>query len=258
MDNNTKNISLSIIGSSSSSGGGSSSGSGSENGVADTQQQLDELKACAAEKNSIADVQFNELFDKAISIFKAQADASLGDAGDGDDVSFERLELMKAKANNVLDSIGNVLELRHIVDVIKSDHLRFKRVDELKLLNRLKGQCEAQAELNESCINAVRNRMLEAYASEEGLDEEELDVISGMLERGMGRTDKLVGTVNKLIKLERDSGNRAWGQRQSSSSGNINYIKGLKDAEGDGYNSSRKAKPRLLSPSELVGLGNDE
>jgi len=70
----------------------------------------------------VANMDFREVFKKAVDIFSDQAMLSK----DVSEITIKDLEISKAKANNFLDAIAGILELSRQVDILSAEKYKFK------------------------------------------------------------------------------------------------------------------------------------
>jgi hypothetical protein len=194
---------------------------------------------------------FKEMFSNAMDLFKEQALSAKNSK------TISQLELTKAKVNNFNDSIDHITALSHTLEILGADKDRFRRKDELTILNNLRHQCEMQSNIGLANLNMVQNKMI-AMAESGEVDAEEMRILQGTLDANIDSAQKVINSVSKLIQLERYSGNRPWG-RKANSAPAIGYIKGL-DAENEttaGGDSMRggKTPTRKISVDDMKGLG---
>lgn len=206
---------------------------------------------------------FKGLLDKAIEIFNDQA--SFGQKGN--ELSVSALELNKARANNFLDAIYGVVEVKHQVEILAAQEFAFKRKDELALLNTYRRTANLQAKSGERIIRMVMKRMKKlrldlekedpseypdrgTYASERARITEQIALMKTILDSTIDSLQKQVATASRLIQLERMSGNRPWNPSRSKVTA-PNVVKGLEDLEEDS-GTGPMGGPREMSAEELA------
>lgn len=237
------------------------------------QEELGEVRELTpAEKNEVMPVSyiledgrmdFKGLLDKAVEILNDQASFNTK----GSEISVAKLELNKARANNFLDAIYGVVEVKHQLEILAAQEFAFKRTDELELLNTYRRTATLQAKGGERIIRMVMKRMKKLradlaqedpeqyssrgeYASERARITEQIALMKTILDSTVDSLQKQVATTSRLIQLERMSGNRPWSAARSKLN-NLGTIKGLEDHEGDEDSVSGEG-PREMTADELA------
>lgn len=189
-------------------------------------------------------IDYQNLLKQAAKIFASQAGL------DGKDKDLTQIETDKARANNLVDAISNALTMSHSLDLLQAEDKRFKRGDELTLLNSLFNTCKVQAHMAHK-TTLKSNQFLDQLSA----DNPE-DIIAGqaIMSREADITNKIIHSVEKLISLERHSGGRHYGAREASPN-SMMYIKSLELAEEEkSANSKPKGQVRQLTHEEVEKL----
>lgn len=210
---------------------------------------------------------FNGLQAKMIELINAQAMV------DVKDISLSEIELTKAKADNYLQALNNMLEIADRFELIQAQAKKFKRTDELDMLNTLRETVHLAGQIGQRNMKQAA-RVQDAILSnidEDGLGGgvgvEALSGVEEILEQNVGRVSKLTATAAELIKLERESGGRPMGQNRSKVP-TINYMMKLeekaKEAKqereygvgvGGGGGAGKNSAPRAMTEEEMMQLG---
>lgn len=211
---------------------------------------------------------FNGLQSKMIELINAQAMV------DVKDISLSEIELTKAKADNYLQALNNMLEIADRFELIQAQAKKFKRTDELDMLNTLRETVHLAGQIGQRNMKQAA-RVQDAILSnidEDGLGGgvgvEALSGVEEILEQNVGRVSKLTATAAELIKLERESGGRPMGQNRSKVP-TINYMMKLeekaKEAKqereygvgvgGSGGGAGKNSAPRAMTEEEMMQLG---
>ena len=190
-----------------------------------------------------------KVFDNAIAVFTDK------------DVSLPDLALQSAKTHSFLDSISGVTAASHEFEVLSGDKDKFKRVDELYLLNALREQCGEQVETNGELGKVIQTKLQEMRENSTEFTPEEIANFMLVVDTHRKGTTEMITNVDKLIRLERSSGGREWGPRKSINP-NIGYLSGVDAMSrglemgangriGPGGAGGRPIKPRKLSEKDL-------
>lgn len=179
---------------------------------------------------------FQRLFDDAVQVFAHQAQASVAE-----DTDIFELERRHAKAVNLRKSVSNIIDLNHELEILSAMHLSFKRTKEMQLMHTLFDQCNNQALSNEKTIVIIQKEidklMREGGSIEDGEYLDKMMILQNSLDSGIARTKTIIDSTNALIRLERMSGSRPFGDRKGEGGTNINYLKGISGMDGEGmYN----------------------
>lgn len=189
---------------------------------------------------------FKKMFDSAMDLFSEQA------LGAKNSKSIRQLELTKAKVNSFNNSIDNITALSHTLEIMGADKDRFRRQDELNILNNLRTQCELQSRIGLANMAMVQDK-LKIILESDNPDVEEIASLQGVLDANIDSSNKVIAAVSRLIQLERYSGNRPWG-RNPSNNQNIGYIKldeEDEDARG-GATKGKRAPTRKITHEDLA------
>lgn len=230
-------------------------GSGSENsgGVGSKRNETPAI--------NYADTDFRTLYETAMSLFSQQATQALKN---NNEVDLKDIELTKAKANSFLDAINNVMAVKHELDVASAEKHKFKRKDELELLNNLRIVSTIQSEVCVKNAEYIRKKVYSVYdnaeARGEEVDVQELGTLNNILESNIDSSNKITAQSARLIQLERFSGSRPWGSRTyAGGSGNniqlINTLDARKhDKERNVIDAQRLDSARQLTYDEIKKL----
>jgi len=200
---------------------------------------------------------FDEILKKAATLFKDQLFLNK----EPSTLTLKDIEVAKAKSQNLLDALVGFVELHHHADIIAASAKRFKRSDELDVLNSLRESCAASSESLKGSIKlaSMKHEQLMARLEQnaDSVDASEIGLLQAILEANVDVMQKLVASFSRLVHLERLSGNRPWAAGKTTRT-NISYIDGL-DSSDDG--GKAHVKPRELTQKDLAKLlqgGDDE
>jgi len=189
------------------------------------------------DKELTMQVDSSQILERAVSVFAEQAGV-----GSSKKVTLTDIEISKAKANNFMDALSNMRNIKHELDIVSSTDASFKRKDELDVLNALRESCKEQANISlraSKMLNSKLEGLIREFEArkDQGLGEEvdqvEMMSVQTMLDVSVGITSKIIASSAKLIELERKSGGRQWGVRESGSSNSIRYISELEGKQGE-------------------------
>lgn len=164
-------------------------------------------------KNAViapADIDFEGVLDGAVALFGEQAALMTKPA---ETITIKEIQLSKAKSENFLASIAGMIEISHTVEVLRAEKDKFKRKDELRLLNRLFKQYDRISTFSEKALDLSMDQLeaLDEDFAEEGLTEEGLQrmgMLHGYMENSVNTLNSLARGISGLIKTERSSGAR--------------------------------------------------
>ena len=84
----------------------------------------------------------------------------------------------------------------------------------------------------------------ESIAVQDNIDDmREVEMLQAMLDNSIDNTAKLIKSMDSLIKLERTTGGRQYGNKAPTQPGNISYVSGMADAAEKGSTSKSKRVP---------------
>jgi len=213
-------------------------------------------KSTGMSLENVASMDFEKVFHKAVEIFSDQMMLEK----DPNEITVKDLEVSKAKANNFLDAIAGVLEISHQVEVLSAEKDKFKRSDELRVLNSLRRSTEKCALGLESTISMAQERLEMLMQDISQADPEKIAMLQAVLNSCVETGQKLIGSMSRLVQLERMSGGRVWGANRYANLG-MRTVEGLDKASTTkglpGYTTGR-AGPREISVSDIAGLEEDE
>jgi hypothetical protein len=201
----------------------------------------------------VANIDFSKVFEKAIEIFSDQAmlDKSVSD------ITIKDLEISKAKANNFLDAIAGVIEISHQVDVLSAERDKFRRKDELAILNSMRRTVATQTEALEKNAMIASAQLSKMMETPETIDAERLALLQSVLNSSIDVGSKLISSASKLIHLERHSGGKPWGSNRYGV-GSIKTISELDKADSakgkSGVMKGAGGGPRELSRKDIEAL----
>lgn len=202
-----------------------------------------ELSILNSSMESVATMDFEKVFTKAVEIF---ADQAMLDKKP-EEVDIKELEISKAKANNFLAAISGVIEISHQVEVLSAENDKFKRKDELAILHSLRRSCEMSAKTLEGNMQITQEKLTAMQEDIENVEPDQIFTLQTVMHSNIDAGQKLIGSISRLIQLERLSGSRPWGASKQGSL-SLSLIKGLDGADEGG--DPTKA-PRELTPEEL-------
>lgn len=187
--------------------------------------------------SSVGELNFTTLYDKALKVFSEQA--MMG--AEGTDIDVAALKKSKMKSENFLDAVAGILEIAHKVDLLEAQKDKFKRVDELRILNSLRTQFEKSAEFSDqildSCRGQLEHLMREMETGVLDLENiEKLSMMQGIMERAVGNLSTISSGTTRLIKSERETGGRSSGT--TGGGNNINVTSFLDSFGGGGKGGS--------------------
>jgi len=202
----------------------------------------------------VANMDFREVFKKAVDIFSDQAMLSK----DVSEITIKDLEISKAKANNFLDAIAGILELSRQVDILSAEKYKFKRVDELEILNSLRRTIALQAKSLEKNAFVAQSQLDIMINDPLSTDPEKLALVQSVLNSSIDVGNKLITSTAKLIHLERHSGGGSWGNHRHGGL-SIKTIDGL-DLAGrlKGKATASSSGPRELTPEDIQNLDDED
>jgi len=213
-------------------------------------KNVQEVATIPTSLTDVATIDFEKVFITAVEILSDQAMLNK----DPSQVDLKELETSRARADNLLSAIGGVIKISHQVDIISAERDKFKRSDELNILNSLRRSCEDSALALEDNAKLARERLTEMMEDPKDVKPEEISSVQDVLHSNIDAGQKLIGSISRLIQLERMSGNRPWGN-DSSSSMSISLIEGLGEKGKGG--KGKKGPIRELSPEEVYAASDD-
>ena len=207
-------------------------------------------------------VNFKGLYNSALEVFGKQAELAFEDdggfssGGGGSRRSniekLEKLELVKAKSDSLLDAVSNIQKIRHELEIMAESEGSFRRGVELDLLGELLESCRMQARISKKMgdrISARIDELLDVVSGGGGVGvgeegelsiesaKAELDMLNMALDINIDKTNKIISSSAKLIELERKSGSRPWGARsgaeiQKNTTFNIRALESMNGGAG--------------------------
>lgn len=185
---------------------------------------------------------YRAIAEKAMEMFKDQSLLTK----DKNEVTIKDLETSRLKSNNFLEAMGGMLDFTHKIELLSADDMKFKRKDELSLLNNLRKTCELQAEGVHKTLQVAIKR-IEQMQQEEEPDPEKIALLQSVMQNSVDVSQKLIASTSRLIQLERYSGGRAWGHSSRAMTTNIKLIEHLNDEDG----KTKPKRPREIDPNEV-------
>jgi hypothetical protein len=169
-------------------------------------------------------------------------------------ISLLDIEITKAKGARFSEVLGNIMALSHDLEIMSAEKDRFARKDELALMNNLRKQCEIQADLGLKNMQIAQKKLEDC----EDMEIEDIVRLQAVLDANIESTQKVIASASRLIQLERYSGNRPWGARQSKPA-NISYIQKLEESKdpttGGSTTKGKNTPTRKISIEEMDVLG---
>jgi hypothetical protein len=201
----------------------------------------------------IQGLDFDMIYQKASEYFKELA------GFDNDDVTITSLEVSKRKADNFLSSMSGLLEIAHQVEVLSAERDKFRRKDELEVLNSLRRACGMASNSLEHTMKMAQDRMNVLMNAPEGVDPESIALLQSVLHQSIETAQKLISAFSRLVQLERMSGGRPFGAAKAAAISNMGLIQGLSEADQQnkmsGFaKSGGKVSVRPLSEEEYEDL----
>lgn len=206
------------------------------------------------ELGMVAGINFEEILTEAVTLFAQQALITR----DSENVTIKDLQLAKGKADNFLSSISNMLEISHSVDLLSAEKYKFRRADELKLLNNLREQFNEAAEFSKESmkfckdgLTRIQNKMQQEDYAITADDMAEFNMYQGHMANSIATLNTIAKGAGQLIKHERETGGRSSGTVKSNST-NVNaFLENLVTPE-EGGNGKPTKKPRKLTEEEVL------
>ena len=184
---------------------------------------------------------FEKVYERAVTIFSEQTMLNK----DPDKVTLKDIELSRSKAANFLDAISGVLEIGHQVEVLSAETNKFKRKDELEILQDLLLTCKKQAKFVSRNIDLAQERLEELYETEDP-DSEQIALLSNIMNCSIDSSQKIISSMARLVQLERMSGSRPYGNSKS----NISHY----SSDSNDEKKELPAKPRKLTKEDLQNI----
>jgi hypothetical protein len=207
------------------------------------------------ELGMVAGINFEEILTEAVTLFAQQALITR----DSETVTLKDLQLAKGKADNFLSSISNMLEISHSVDLLSAEKYKFRRADELKLLNNLREQFNEAAEFSRESmkfckdgLTRIQNKMQQEGYAITADDMAEFNMYQGHMANSIATLNTIAKGAGQLIKHERETGGRSSGTVKMNST-NVNaFLENLVTPEEGGDGGKHKKKPRKLTEEEVL------
>jgi len=197
-------------------------------------------------------VDYEAIYGQALQLFGEQAKTGVN--GDIDDIN-----LTKARTENFMSSLAGMLEISNKIELLLGNGDKFKRIDELRLLNKLRTQYEKSADFSEYMIDMCTSKLdeIKEGVEENGIDEEtllEAGQLSGLMSNAISNLKTLSEGTSKLIKAERETGGRSYGNDNSLVNVN-NYNNSYTDmSDNKKKYSSKNVKPKKISMEEAIKM----
>lgn len=160
--------------------------------------------------STLASLSMDDIFNKAVEIFGEQALLTKKP----EDITIADLELSRLKSGNFLESLRGLQEVSHQMEVISAEKDRFKRGDELKILNSLLRTCASSATCLEDNVNIAYEKLSDMKENITDADPEKLAMLQSVINSNVDTAAKLTSSLSRLIQLERMSGSRPWGDKK--------------------------------------------
>lgn len=219
------------------------------------------LDTLAKSITDVTNIDFEGVFTEAVAIFAEQA-LMTKDAGD---IDIKALQLSKAKADNFLAAIGGMTEISHKVELLAAEKYKFKRIDELNLLNSLRRQFEQATSFSAQTIDLCATRLNDLVermgtndmSSIQIEDLEKLGALQGSMENAINTLNTISLGAGKLIKTERESGGRSMGNTKNNTTNINTFLKTFETAKDTKGGPDGATAPRKLTEEELQVIMNN-
>jgi hypothetical protein len=193
------------------------------------------------------------LFNKAMSNFVDQA---LSD----NEEDLVDVEFKNAKSTSFVDALGNLPVISHELEILGAESNKFKRVEELAVLHKLRNQCDKQIDAEAKTLELLETKLDEMLADFENASPEDILNMQAAVRNSREATAGMIKTFEHLIMVERKSGSRPWGPR-SPRTQNITYFQGMQNLHrgnrggGDDANGKpKKARPLSATEAETYAV----
>lgn len=223
---------------------------------------------------------FTEAYGTIMGLIRDQA---MLDPGATDVANLKSLQLSRAKVQSYLEAVFNVVQLSHLHEIVESDKQKFKRKEEMDVLNPILRSLKAAAIAGEKSLIYLTKKLdvaLEALENPVEITDEDREENSITFQEHLAQTEmvasiqaaytaalenvnRVIAGLTRAIQLERFSGGRPWGNKSSVDLGSSGAIGG---SDGAGVGSSgngagvggTKPSPRPLEGKELIrALGGE-
>lgn len=211
-----------------------------------------------------------DLIRVAMDIFGEQANIS----SNSSEVTSEKLQLSKARSDNFLASVSGIIEMSNKIELLQAQQYKFKRHDELRLLNNLREQYEKAAKFSNTVMNTCLNKMEDLQynimENQGTIDDEilmEIGALSNMMDNAVVSLRNISKGSTELLKAERETGGRSHGGNNNSNNGGVYnnlYLSSLKGTNQDNEKTKAerirdnyKGEIRKLTAQQLLELNNE-
>jgi hypothetical protein len=183
---------------------------------------VDELVVAMQEQRGISPsigtsaVDFSEMYSQSVKIFSEQARL----AASPDKLNLMDLQVSRTRTENFLNAISGMLEIADKVELLGAEKFKFKRIEELAVLNSLMDRYSSATIYVKKNMDLCQKELGVLYAKMEddgedsGLTEDDINKMSTLqrfMEQSIDMIKKLSDGTGKLIETERKSGGRKMG-----------------------------------------------
>lgn len=211
---------------------------------------------------------FSQAYNTMVELIRDQATLSNNGHQEAD---LKSLQLTRAKAQNYLEAVFNVVQLSHLHEIVESDAQKFRRVEEMEVMNPLLRSLKLAAIAGEKSLTYLTRKLdvaLEAMECEIEVDEQDRTLNTKRMQKHLLQTEmiasiqaahtaalenvnRIVAGLTRVIQLERFSGARPWGTK----GGGVSIDGGgggSSKPEGGEQEAPEKPKKRQLDGPELI------
>lgn len=192
-------------------------------------------------------IDYKGVLNEAVRVFSDQALITKN----SDNVTLKDLQLAKGKAENYLSAVAGLIEISHKVELLTAEKDKFKRVDELRLLNNLRNQFEKAASFSDKLMDMCMSQ-LESLESELMTNTKDvtgiilkISAVQEFMSNAIVALTNINNGTSKLIKIERESGGRSSSDVKTSNTSINTFL------DRDEKDNVPKVKPRKISEKEL-------
>lgn len=215
-------------------------------------------------------IDFRSSYDQLVELIRDQA--MIGK--NPDTASMQSLALTRAKAQNFLDAVFNIVQASHLHEIVENDKYKFRRADEMAVMQPMLRSLQVAAISGEKSLRFLTAKLDVALAAMEDpyevteedkrqdnktmqkhlLQTEMIAAIQAAHTAALENINRIVSGLTRVIQLERFSGARPWGNKASITfSGGEEGGKG-NGGDGGGVGGGKEVrKNRQLSPEEIMG-----
>lgn len=177
-----------------------------------------------------------------------------------DKTSLKDLTLDRAKTENFMQGVDDMIELSHKAELLTTDAFKFKRRDELQLMQSLLNIFLRVSEFTEQRIELAVRTLEVMLAKPAAFNMDMIKLVEEQLNDGLDKACVISDKIEKLIKTERFSGNRGWGPNMSRASRMLAFFDSIsgppktKEEEDDEAMKRVGNGGRKLTPDEVARI----